>query len=270
MLYEIARDLLDEIFHIYYFVFDLSLLLIFFAAFFLTFSDTPLNKIIIPFCILVLGFVTLNWVNMGGVSGYSEYNMIGVIVLIGLLNRKTGMRWLFGVLMISQIVLVLTWAFAYEILEPYVMSHRYTANHFLVMVIVVSAGVLYLMNKFDQEQNLLRANISKLEIRQESITSETQKIQKKKDELSKINTLLESKIAQRKSALELQNKMIEEFIVINAKEFDPPLQSTLSSIERVKENKIDSAILNMLIMSGNDLKEAYKRVISKINHYPIE
>ena len=234
------------------------------VTFILTFSNLNIKILTIPFGVLVLILLAISWVNQGGIYGRSEYNYMGLVIALAMVNTGRDLR-IFLVLALAIVtILNLVWEFRFEWLESYIVVFYELPLHYVSILIIATVFVYYLRHAYEKEQNELESKSLQLSRSSMELDIENAKLISQHKEYARVNAQLEAEIKERRIELDSQNKSLREFIEVSLNEFYPPLDLTLSSIDDLKEKNIDNENFRMLLKSRDVLEKAYESLRSKM------
>ncbi len=243
---------------------DIILISIITSAFILSFTSLDFRYVMTVFSVIILGLLSLSWINTGGVYGRSESNYFGLILAVALLNSGSRQQWLLSLTLLTLLSLVVIWEYKFDWIEPMVINFNESPLHYISMVILCTVIVYYLKYLFDHERKSLRSRQLELAKRTLELDIENERLINQQKEFERVNERLESEIKERRLKLEEQNKSLREFIEVSLREFHPPLLNTLNAIQSLNNKSIQSESLEMLQRSARTLEQAYDSMKSKM------
>jgi len=238
---------------------DTTLLIIFSTLFYIALTKPTFKGIHPAAGILVILFISFNFVEFAGVSGNSEFNIIAAI--LGLACLFTG-RWMYALTFaIVAIVAILQIIILYnkEFMQPFFLYSSDQYSDFIFSIICVITITFLLKSLASNERNKLESKITELNISVNLAKTTNRKLVQKHTELVEARASLASEVEKRTLHLNKQNAAIEKYIYYNTEELKNPL---LNLLEAVDEYKGESPLYPFLQISSIELK----LVIGTINN----
>jgi len=248
----------------FFWLMDSAILAVFLSAFIFTFYVNNLRILSVPFSIILLVLVSISWVNTGGLTGKSEYNLLSMIFLMAMIHTRGTLLIFVSFVLLSQVLLTMVWEFNHSFFSSFEIFTTTGLMNYALVVVLVTGALAYLRFRFDQESLHLTSRKNQLQLGIEEIALENGKLEKQKKELNQTNALLESKILQRTKELSLSNDALTQYLNVSTHEIEPLVKSTIEAIGKLS-NRLDSKLYSLwLFNSGNSLKMAFEQVKNKI------
>jgi hypothetical protein len=241
---------------------DAAIFVIFAALCFLSFR---LKVIRIPLVIgvVLIGLLGVNFLQFGGVTGYTEFNFIvGLVLLVMLYDGQTKV----ALVLLSIFVLLAMLAavyFNHPVYTRMFIGEQTTPEDFVFSIIGLTLLTLYLKFAMDLERESLHVQNASVTTalrvtREKNRTLELQKIS-----LAHSQKKLTEDVAQRTRQLEAQNAAIEQYLRYTTIELKEPLarlEEKLAQLDR------PGMLMEMLRVSVEELKIVSKSVASTVEN----
>ena len=237
---------------------DSILLIIFTSLFYFAFTRPTFKGIHPAAGILVIIFISFNFVEFAGVAGNSEFNIIAAI--LGLACLFSG-KWmyimtflLFAIAIALQIIILYNQA----LMKSFFLYSSDQYSDFIFCIICVIVITLFLKQLASNERSKLEGKIKELNTKVGLAKSTNRQLIQKHNELEKAKVSLELEVDKRTLHLNQQNAAIEKYIYYNTEELKNPLTNLLKAVDSYHGN---SVLYPLLQISSTELKT----VIGSIN-----
>jgi len=246
---------------------DTGILLILMVVLYVTWRR-PLEKIHIIIGFLLTILLALNFIQFGGVDGYSKFNYYaGLFILIMIYNQRTRVITVSFHLLVLLIILILE-HMDHPLLEPFFIQQHPQSSDFWFTLLTLSFFTFYLKEVTVQKgENLTKLN----ELLGERVR-ESRKLNRllaeKNEALKKAQAKLESEVNRRSEDLQVKNQAIENFIQTNQQELISPVQELVKTIDSLDEGSPYAVYLKS---TGKELETIAKSIYTKLdNNIPLD
>ncbi len=236
-----------------------SILLVIFSTLFYIALTRPDFKGIHPVAgILMIIFLSFNFIEFAGVAGNSEFNILSAILGIACLFSG---KWMYsltfiivGVITALQVIIL----YNKEFMQSFFLYSSDQYSDFIFSIVSVVAITMLLKQLASSERNKLELKISELNNSVSLAKATNRKLVQKHQELERAKAALELEVEKRTHHLNKQNDAIEKYIYYNTEELRAPLTNLLEAVDSYQGS---SALYPLLQISSSELKS----VISTIN-----
>ena len=213
-----------------------------------------LSSLVVPLCVVSVVLFLGNWWLNEGIYGSAEYNIMGGIVMLGLL-----LDFKYRVAFISIIILAVALSLWFD---PWDRPLTDTgAIDYLLTSAAIGIVILLFKHNFDKERHLLTQKKQELE---DKINLEKQvnaELTREKSKLDYVNLILEESIRERVADLEQKNHAIEQYIRINTRDLKIPIKLLGDMVSGMEpEGKEQEQLFNMLIQSADELQSVNDQI----------
>ena len=222
---------------------------------------TSQTAMIFSICLLVL--LTQNWVTAGGLEGYSEYNLMSMLIIFAAINRGKFLLAMASIVWLTLFTLVIIWyqfpqLLNFENIYPTTRIYNYQFVVGIVTILLVYLSSQYANNK---EQTTIEGEKVFKKIKE--LETQNDKIEKEKTELQRISTLLENRVITRTMELTRSNEALAEYLKLSSEEIAPLVLEVTQTIKNITGNMNESEGFEWLKISAADLRKAYEEVYEK-------
>jgi glucan phosphoethanolaminetransferase (alkaline phosphatase superfamily) len=241
---------------------DLSILLIFCGLCLLIyFRKIPRIPLIVGLILLIL--LIFSYVQFGGVTGTTEYNMMGLGVLFALAyDRKE-----FAIIMILYLVLIVV-ANVDLRLDGWLTRHFFKRNstsldNYLTTLFAVLLIILYFKKALTRESNRITELRQKLNEQIRTIGRQKKELENKQQFLSEVNARLEVEIRNHSDQIGRQNRAMQDYIWLSTESLQIPLQRISGRVTDLSEKSILETKLKEQVSELNRVVDNLKRDLIK-------
>lgn len=215
------------------------------------------------FAVILVALLAINFLQFGGVSGYTEFNyLIGIVVMVLLYSER---RKIILVSCMLGLLAIMLWSAYHEnfIFQLLFIKPQGSSEDFVYSLISLSILTLYLKYAMDLERgHLLQQQVTLHtaldQARQQQFDLHDQKVQ-----LLTAQEKLEKEVASRTQELENQNISIERYIQYNVTELKEPLNRLKQSLEGIKGS---DTLAEMLRISVSELETVTNTITHSLEH----
>lgn len=215
------------------------------------------------FAVVLILLLATNFIQFGGVRGYTEFNyLIGIVGMILLYSNKR--KYLLVVCMLVLLIVML-WSVSNEnsIFQLLFIKVQGTPEDFIYSLISLSILTLYLKYAMDIERNKLLQQQTALHLALDQSHQRQQVLQDQKVQLLSAQEKLEQEVASRTQELENQNISIERYIQYNVTELNEPLTRLKQCLEGIKGS---DALTELLRVSVSELETVTNTITHSLEH----
>lgn len=228
----------------------------------------PQKKIHIAFGFLLTLLLALNFIQFGGVDGYSKFNYYaGLFILIMIYNQRT----LFITVSFHLLVLLILLALEYirhPLLDFFFIHQHPQSSDFWFTLLTLSFFTFYLKEVTVQKGESLTKLNDLLGERVRESRKLNRMLAEKNEALKKAQVNLESEVSRRSRTLHVKNQAIENFIQTNQQELIYPVQELVATIHTLDERL---PYANYLKSTGMELKAIAESINTKLdNNIPLD
>lgn len=216
--------------------------------------------------LLIALLLAVNFLQFGGISGYTKFNYyIGIYVIVILYSRwKLRITIAFSLLLLAGIIILdytnpLIRQIFFERLTPQIKD-------FWFSITIVSGIGYYLKHMTDLYGEKLFSLNNDLAERIRQTRKLNQLLQTKNEELNEAQGHLEQEISRRSEVLEGKNNSIENFLMVNTSHLVDPVKDLIDAV-RAREN--NSVLSNLLKQSADDLERVSYSIREAIQTQPL-
>ena len=241
---------------------DVGIFLVFAAICVLTFRLKLTRVPLILAAILIL-LLSVNFIQFGGVSGYTEFNYMTGIAVVALLYAEKRKYLLIALMLL--ILAFLLWSqytknIFYQVLF---IKTQNTPEDFVYSIIALGILTFYLKYSMDNERDKLLNQQISLHSALKFSSEQQVDLHSQKEELLAMQEKLEEEVAIRTQELETQNVSIEQYIQYNTKELQDPLLLMKKTLSEIK----DSGMLHELLqISVAELETVIQKITKDLEN----
>lgn len=205
------------------------------------------EKIPLVFGIVLTALLAINFLQFGGVSGYTEFNFIVGIVLLVLLYTD-GKKIVLVVCMLSLLAILLVLIYTnHAIYQMIFIKQQYNPEDFVYSLIGLSVLTFYLKYSMDMERNHLLTQKYSLQTAVAKTTEQHALFINQQKQLQHAQQKLEAEVHSRTQLLQNQNNAIEQYIQYNTTELKEPLERLKQSLSQLQQAGMLSNLLHMSV-----------------------
>ncbi|MBX2961418.1 MAG: hypothetical protein KF687_02830 [Cyclobacteriaceae bacterium] len=255
------RNKLEEI------LVDAGILLILLVVLYVTWRR-PLGKIHIIIGFSLTFLLALNFIQFGGVDGYSKFNYYsGLFILIMIYNQRAMVITVSFHLLVLLAILMLEY-FDHPLLEPLFIHHHPQSSDFWFTLLTLSLFTFYLKEVTVQKGESLSKLNNLLGERVRESRKLNRLLAEKNDALKRAQANLEHEVSRRSATLQTKNQAIENFIQTNQQELINPVQELVNTIDSLNEGSPYTAYLKS---TGKELESIARSIYTKLdNNIPLD
>lgn len=215
------------------------------------------------FAVVLVTLLAINFLQFGGVTGYTEFNyLIGIVVMVLL---YAGQRK--NILVICMLLLLagMLWSVYIKnfIFQLLFIKTQGSPEDFIYSLVSLLILTLYLKYAMDLERDQLLQQQVALHIALDQAQQQQFTLQDQKAQLLAAQEKLEQEVASRTQELENQNASIERYIQYNVTELKEPLTRLKQSLEGVKGS---DALTELLRVSVSELETVTNTITHSLEH----
>lgn len=246
---------------------DAGVLFILLVVLYITWRK-PLEKIHIVIGFILTLLLALNFIQFGGVDGYSKFNYYaGLFILIMTYNQRARIITVSFHLLVLLIILVLEYT-DHPMLEPLFIQQHPQSSDFWFTLLTLSFFTFYLKEVTVQKGESLTKLNDLLGERVRESRKLNRMLAEKNEALKKSQVNLESEVSRRSRTLQVKNQAIENFIQTNQQELIYPVQELVATIHTLDECL---PYANYLKSTGMELKAIAESINTKLdNNIPLD
>lgn len=246
---------------------DTGVLLILLVVLYVTWRK-PLEKIHIAIGFILTLLLALNFIQFGGVDGYSKFNYYsGLFILIMIYNHRARVITVSFHLLVLLIILMLEYL-DHPILEPLFIHQHPQSSDFWFTLLTLSFFTFYLKEVTVQKGESLTKLNDLLGERVRESRKLNRLLAEKNDALKRAQANLESEVSRRSVTLQVKNQAIENFIQTNQQELIQPVQELVRTINAIDESSPYTVYLKG---TGKELEAIAKSIYTNLdNNIPID
>ena len=221
---------------------------------------TSRAAMIFSICLLVL--LTRNWITVGGLEGYSEYNLMSMLIIFAAINRGKFLLTIASTVWVVEFVLVIIWHQFPELLnfdEIYPTTKIY---NFQFVVGIVTILLVYLSKQYDINKVRTKHEAKMVFQKIQELEEENLRIENEKSELQNMNILLEDRVTDRTIKLTHSNETLDQYLQLSSEEIAPLVSDVVHTIKTISINTDDES-LDWLKSAAHNLSTAYSKVYEK-------
>lgn len=209
--------------------------------------------------LILLVQVLFSYVQLGGLQGSTEYNLMGLGFLFVLVYKGRELVWLLIVYFIL-IAMVNLDAYLNGWLTSSLFNHTSTKlDNYFTTILTMLVLVVYFKNALIKESRRITELRTQLGRQLAKIRSQHRELEVQQRELHDANARLEQELGRHTRDILRQNKAIEDYIQLSTDSMHKPLNSITSEISALSDNsflekqlKIEVAELHTVINTITD------------------
>lgn len=241
---------------------DVGIFLVFAALCVLTFR-LRLTRVPLVLAAILILLLALNFIQFGGVTGYTEFNYMTGIAVVALLYSEKRKYVLIGLMLLILAFLLWSVYAQNSIYQLLFIKTQNTPEDFVYSLIALGILTFYLKYSMDHERDkLLNQHISLHDALKNSSEQQLD-LQSQKEELLTMQEKLEEEVAIRTKELKIQNVSIEQYIRYNTKELQDPL---LQMKQRLAEIKDAGMLYELLQISVAELETVIQKITNDLEN----
>ncbi len=236
---------------------DCGILLVFLGVCFLALR-LKVNRISLSVGVVLAVLLALNFMQFGGVTGYTEFNYLTGIALMVLLYSEERKYFLVGgmILLLGCMLFV---GYSNHPIYQFVFIRKIgNPEDFVFSLIGITILTLYLKYAMDLERQQLLQQQGKLNFALEQSRSQQATLKDQQGQLMLAQQKLELEVIRRTKQVQIQNASIEQYIQYNTTELREPLEQLKGKLSALTE---PGMLNDLLKVSASELET----VISNIN-----
>lgn len=215
------------------------------------------------FAVVLVLLLAINFLQFGGVRGYTEFNyLIGIVVMVLLYSgrRKYILVFCMLALLAGMLVSVYSENFIHQLLF---IKTQGSPEDFIYSLVSLSILTLYLKYAMDLERDQLLQQQIALRAALDQSRQQQQALQDQKVQVLTAQEKLEQEVVSRTQELENQNISIERYIQYNITELKEPLTRLKQSLEGIKGS---DTLTELLRISVSELEGVTKNITHSLEH----
>lgn len=246
---------------------DASILVSLLGILYITWRS-PLKRIHASFGIILTLLLALNFIQFGGVDGYSKFNYYAGLFILIMIYSHRAMIITVTFHLLTLLVLLVLEHIHHPLLNIFFIHQHPQSYDFWFTLLTLSFFTFYLKEVTIQKgESLTRLN----ELLRERVR-ESRKLNRllaeRNETLKKAQAKLESEVTRRSLTLQLKNQAIENFIQTNQQELAKPVQELVNAIDTLDERYKYSAYLKN---TARELETITKSIYAKLeNNIPLD
>jgi hypothetical protein len=230
---------------------DSALFLIFSSLFYVAFTRPTFKGIHPAIGIVLIIFLSFNFIEFAGVAGNSEFNILSAILAIACLFSGRWMYTLTFLIVALTFALQITILYNEEFMQSFFLYSSNQYNDFIFSIVCVVAITTLLKQLASSEQNKLDGKIRELNSNVALAKTTNRMLIQKHQELAQAKAALELEVEKRTHRLNQKNAAIEKYIYYNTEELKEPLTNLLGAVESYRG---ESPLYPFLQISSSELK----------------
>ncbi|MFY0652692.1 MAG: hypothetical protein JXQ96_11690 [Cyclobacteriaceae bacterium] len=247
----------------YFLTQDIILLVIFLSPIVLNRLGANYIFTVTIFSIVIVSLVTWNWLNIGGITGVSEYSLTVIIVFICLIHSGRRLLLFASFLTILLCALFYISYFNFAFIEQFIVRsdgfNPVGIIDYLILCIMSAITMVYFRFKFDERRFQIRKSQVSIWQKTKELELENAKLERQNLELENTRKNLKQKIDQRVEILEIQNTTINNYLLSGSGKIVRHLNKINESIQNVGK-QINDPLIKMLDFSKDDLRQAVREL----------
>lgn len=215
------------------------------------------------FAVVLVALLATNFLQFGGVRGYTEFNyLIGIVVMVLLYAER---RKILLVTCMLALLMGMLWSVYSEnfIFRFLFIKTQGNPEDFVYSLISISILTLYLKYAMDLERDQLLQQQIALQTALDHSRQQQQVLQDQKVQLLLAQEKLEQEVASRTQELENQNDSIERYIQYNVTELKEPLARLKQSMEGIRGT---DTLTELLRISVSELESVTNNITHSLEH----
>lgn len=234
MLITILFDIKNQV-HQAELIVDILLLFVIFSFFYVSWRK-DFQNISIASGVLLSLLLAFNFLQLGGIAGYSKFNYFASIYFIIMVygQRKMYTSIIFNLLLLLAVLII-------SLLSPHWLGYinfgaSFQTIDFWFTLIMLSVFTIYLKElTVSQDSKLSQLNLKMAEQVRES-RKLGRVLEQSNKELKHVQTKLEDEVSRRTELLQKKNQSVEEFIQLNTTELIQAVDDLLISLNQVQSS----------------------------------
>ncbi|GAB4395214.1 MAG: hypothetical protein OHK0053_01040 [Microscillaceae bacterium] len=269
LVYVILNDIILGSLEITYWIDSLAFILVSFFNLYAWFSPYRRGIALAYFLILLIVGV-LSWFTLGGLRGPNAFNFLGIAAISVLAIQKPHF-YVFAALLYGT-MLTLTFievSYLHWINRALAPSTQFSMPiSYVLVAAIILVTLVYLKGQYDAERQFILSQNKRLADNNQLIAAQNEELKQQQEEIEKINLLLEEKVRNRTSVLELKNRQLAEFAYLNAHKLRGPLARILGLINVLNLgnflNHDQRHYLQLMRFSSEELDKIIKVINQKL------
>lgn len=217
-------------------VIDILILIVFVTLCTLIYLE-KISRVPMVVGILLILLLIFSFVQFGGVQGASEYNIMGLGVLLVLAYQRYQLTWLMGLLFGLTIIANLDLRLNGWLTQHFFKAFSIDQDNYLTTSVTLVLMMLYFKSLLVIESNRLMRSRIKLNNQNKVIQAQHVELAQQQQQLREVNENLEKEIRKHTSHIINQNIAIEDYIWLSTESLDSPLKRIHSKIDGLNENE---------------------------------
>ncbi|HRJ30711.1 MAG TPA: hypothetical protein PLV21_02115 [Cyclobacteriaceae bacterium] len=246
---------------------DAGVLFILLVVLYITWRKPP-EKIHIAIGFILTLLLALNFIQFGGVDGYSKFNYYaGLFILIMTYNQRARIITVSFHLLVLLIILVLEYT-DHPMFDPLFIQQHPQSSDFWFTLLTLSFFTFYLKEVTVQKGESLTKLNDLLGERVRESRKLNRMLAEKNEALKKAQVNLENEVSRRSRTLQVKNQAIENFIQTNQQELIYPVQELVATIHTLDERLPYAKYLKS---TGMELRAIAESINTKLdNNIPLD
>lgn len=232
--------------------------------------EEPIDKLQIPFVLILFLGVGYFWVESGGMRGGSIGYISMVVLMTIILIPKTNFNYIAAAAFFTmQTIFVLA-----EVYKPEYFSSPENLNlgsfppTFLILNAFAGGLIALLRFLVDKERVRIMESNQLLEEKNSEIEAKNKELKEKGEEIQNINRSLEERVKERTREILFQKQQIEEFTYLNAHKLRGAITRIVGLSTLQKDESSDSEnhkLRDMIDQSAREADDVLKEITTKLN-----
>ena len=223
-------------------IIDLSILLIFCGLALLIYSrKIPRVPLIVGVILLIL--LIFSYVQFGGVTGTTEYNLMGLGVLFALAYNRKELTVIMSLYFVLILIANLDLRFDGWLTRSFYKGLSTSLDNYLTTLLTLLLIIIYFKRALTRESNRITELRKKLSEQMKTIVRQKRELEVKKQFLHKVNARLEEEIRNHSDQIVRQNSAMKDYIWLSTESLQMPLKRISTRVSDLRENSILETIL---------------------------
>lgn len=250
VLLAVIQDFLEPVLRTVEVLTDLGILMIF-VTICLFALRLKASNISLSFGVILVVLLALNFLQFGGVTGFTEFNyLIGIVLMVLLYSEERKFILVASMLVLLALMLWLVYI-NHPIYQYFFLREQANSEDFVYSLVSLSILTLYLKYAMDLERSLLLQQQVNLNTGLDQSRELQSALQDQQAQLLHAQQKLAQEVDSRTKVLQSQNLSIEQYIQYNTTELKEPLARLNESLAHLKESGM---LIDLLRISVAELE----------------
>jgi hypothetical protein len=188
--------------------------------------------------IVLLTLVTLSYIRLGGVQGSTEYNLMGLGVILALGYRNRNVVIMIAIFFAVTLLVNLDLSMEGKISQVLLKTISTSLDSYFTTLVTLLIMILYFKSLLLSETDRIRQLRGKLSAHLKTIKNQRGELEDQQQLLREANNILEVDIRKHTSHIMVQNRIIEDYVFLSTQSIRIPLQRIKASMSVLRDENV--------------------------------